>query len=181
MKILDLGCGENKVKIKNYRVIGVDKKITKEVDLICDIDRNLPFKDFSFDVVYAQDVLEHLENPFNIVIEVHRILKKNGTFNVKVPFFSSVAAHDTDHKRFFNYSSFDYFTCEKKNYPEYGKYKFKMIKRKIIYNLGNYEKFFWPISKLITFLINLSPKIFQNSLLAYLFPSCYIIFKMKKI
>jgi ubiquinone/menaquinone biosynthesis C-methylase UbiE len=40
----------------------------------------LPFDDDSFDLVYSWGVIHHSEHPHKIVAEIHRVLKKGGTF-----------------------------------------------------------------------------------------------------
>jgi ubiquinone/menaquinone biosynthesis C-methylase UbiE len=45
----------------------------------------LPFRDQSFDLVTANMVLEHVNNPVPLLLEVHRILKSNGSFIFHTP------------------------------------------------------------------------------------------------
>lgn len=93
-KLLDVGCdnGEwtmklaQKMKIGRGRIFGIDvvkerynaaiKKgiIVKEVDL----NNKFPFKDEEFDLVHANQVIEHLWSLDNFVSEIKRVLKKNG-------------------------------------------------------------------------------------------------------
>jgi len=63
-----------------------------------DVEHNLnvfpyPFKDNSFDVVEASHVLEHLDRPFDVMRELHRILKPGGKLILKVPHFSRGMTH----------------------------------------------------------------------------------------
>lgn len=63
-----------------------------------DIQHNLnkfpyPFEDNTFDYIEARHVLEHLEKPFNVMKELHRILKPGGELLVKVPHFSRGFTH----------------------------------------------------------------------------------------
>ena len=51
-------------------------------DFECDITKNLPFEDASFDTILSTQVLEHIYNPFPLFKECHRILKKGGVFIV---------------------------------------------------------------------------------------------------
>jgi SAM-dependent methyltransferase len=100
-RILDLGCGlgddlagiaastANPVELLGvegwtpYRETCASKGITT-VDL--DIERDaLPFADASFDVVMANQVLEHAKDLFWILGEVSRVLKPGGLFLVGVP------------------------------------------------------------------------------------------------
>lgn len=48
------------------------------------IDR-LPFDDNVFDIVYAVEVLEHLQNPYAFIAEVYRIIKPGGMVLLSVP------------------------------------------------------------------------------------------------
>ncbi|MEK7872749.1 MAG: methyltransferase domain-containing protein, partial [Chloroflexota bacterium] len=54
-----------------------------------------------FDVVEADHVVEHLEKPFAVMKEIHRILKNNGELVLRVPHFSRGFTH-ADHKRGFD-------------------------------------------------------------------------------
>ena len=40
--------------------------------------QELKFKSDEFDAVYIMEVLEHVENPLKVLLEVKRVLKKNG-------------------------------------------------------------------------------------------------------
>ena len=49
----------------------------------------LPFPDCSFDIVYSANVLEHTENPFSVLYESIRVLKKGGVLHFEMPNFLS--------------------------------------------------------------------------------------------
>ena len=53
--------------------------------LIADAAQGLPFRDASFDVVVATEVLEHLENPSLLLKEIRRVLRKGGQLFVTTP------------------------------------------------------------------------------------------------
>ena len=56
MKILDLGCGENKVQ----GAIGLDNVDINGVDILHDLLRfPYPLNDNSFDIIYLRNVIEH--------------------------------------------------------------------------------------------------------------------------
>jgi ubiquinone/menaquinone biosynthesis C-methylase UbiE len=46
---------------------------------------NLPFEDESFDSASIMDVLEHIHDQKSVLMELHRVLKRNGTIIVTVP------------------------------------------------------------------------------------------------
>ena len=81
VKILDIGCGKNKVK----DAIGMDIVNLDGVDIIHSfLDVPYPFESGEFDKVVMQHVLEHVPryNQMNIKVidEVYRVLKKGWDF-----------------------------------------------------------------------------------------------------
>jgi ubiquinone/menaquinone biosynthesis C-methylase UbiE len=87
-KILDLGCatGEysNNLKSMGYECIGVDinpeyveKTCKKGIDAYVMKGDDLQFPDNSFDTVLLFEVLEHVDNPYNVLKEAKRVAKKN--------------------------------------------------------------------------------------------------------
>jgi len=109
MKILDLGCGENKIK----GAIGLDNVNLKSVDIVHDlIHFPYPFESKSIDIIYLRHVIEHFDiNDINkILIECHRILINGGKIEISVPHTFSIAAYtDITHKTFFTFNSGNYF------------------------------------------------------------------------
>jgi len=100
MKKLNLGSGN--FKKNGYINIDINK------DLNPDIVYNLeifpyPFKKNSFDIIEADHILEHLSDPFQVMKELHRILKKDGILIIRVPHFSRALTHP-QHKRGFDVS-----------------------------------------------------------------------------
>ncbi|MCI0381914.1 MAG: bifunctional 2-polyprenyl-6-hydroxyphenol methylase/3-demethylubiquinol 3-O-methyltransferase UbiG [Chlamydiae bacterium] len=94
-KILDVGCGggflTNYLALKAHEVHGVDlseksleiarkKDTTQSVCYLRASAYDLPYKDGSFDVICAMDLLEHVEKPAIVIKEAARLLKKNGLF-----------------------------------------------------------------------------------------------------
>ena len=105
MKKLNLGCGE--FRKKGYINLDINKNVKPEV--VHDLTKfPYPFKNDYFDLVEADHVLEHTEDPFKVMKELHRIMKRNGTLIVRVPHFSRGFTH-ADHKRGFDVSFPYYF------------------------------------------------------------------------
>ena len=114
-KILDIGCGNHKIKGST----GIDSVKIKGVDIVHDLDKfPYPFKENSFDIIFANQVLEHLESPLDkILSELCRICKPGGKIKVIVPHALSVGAFsDPTHKKFFTYFTFDYFGSNEQSY-----------------------------------------------------------------
>ena len=81
MKVLDLGCGRNKLK----NAFGVDFVKLPGVDFVWDLNKELPIKFHNkFDVVYHNGVLDHLGNPLIFLEGCKKYLKKNGKLIVIV-------------------------------------------------------------------------------------------------
>ena len=106
-RILDLGCGNK----KRPGAIGVDRNERTQADIIHDLNHfPYPFEDSSFDEIYLDNTLEHLDDVMRVMEEVYRICSPGGVVKVIVPYFRSLWAHiDPTHKHFFTVESFAYF------------------------------------------------------------------------
>lgn len=90
IKKLNLGCGEN----KKDDFINIDWNREVEPDIVHDLNKlPYPFEDNSFDLIEASHVLEHLDKPFLVMKELHRLLKPDGRLIIKVPHFSRGFTH----------------------------------------------------------------------------------------
>lgn len=95
---LNLGCGE----FHKNGFINLDYYSVSEPD----VRHNLniipyPFEPDYFDVIEADHVLEHLDNPFMIMTELYRISSNGARIIIRVPHFSRGFTH-CDHKRGFD-------------------------------------------------------------------------------
>lgn len=107
MRTLDLGCGTS----KRTGAIGADGNIAVRPDVVCDLDRPpYPFREDSFDEIYLDNVLEHLDDVVACVEEIARIARKGAAVTISVPYFRSrYAAVDPTHRHQFTVDSFGYF------------------------------------------------------------------------
>ena len=96
--VLDIGCAEgvlgseikkrygcdvfgmeiNKYAIKQAQRLGIKVKMA-------DLENKWPFPDNSFDVVMAAQIIEHVINTDNIILEANRVLKKGGLLIITTP------------------------------------------------------------------------------------------------
>lgn len=93
-KLLDFGCGTKPYKdfFKNVnQYIGVDYKIEgreelqKEVDVFYD-GKKIPFKNETFDSILCTEVLEHVFNLDELLLEFNRVLKIDAKAIITTPF-----------------------------------------------------------------------------------------------
>jgi len=104
LKILDVGCGPNKIP----NSIGIDIDSESQADLIHDLNvYPYPIEENSFDKIYARHIIEHVDDPRGFLEEIYRILKPEGRVFVETPHFSSrVAYSEPQHKLFYSYFMF---------------------------------------------------------------------------
>jgi SAM-dependent methyltransferase len=93
--ILDLGAGAGIVREMNFkglarRVCGVDLDERVTTNPMLDEGKvsdagGIPYPDDTFDLVFADNVMEHLADPLGALTEVKRVLKPGGSFLFKTP------------------------------------------------------------------------------------------------
>lgn len=95
-RILDIGCYDGTIsqliKEKNNVVIGLDMSMNalnmakkKGIECVSANAENLPFKDASFDVIVASEIIEHIFDTGGFLDEINRILKLNGELILTTP------------------------------------------------------------------------------------------------
>ena len=145
---LDIGCGNAKVK----GCLGIDTIRTKDVDIIADLNKGLPFRCSVFDEVYMNHVLEHVDDVIKVLEEVHRVLKAGGKVIIKVPCFSNFhALTHPQHKHAFHHNSLMAVTSESKE--PYTSRRFRIVKNDYIFKT---RKLLIPKLCQTTFLTNIS-------------------------
>ena len=73
-RILNVGCGKD-----TYGTDFIDIYPSRPDVIKCDLNEDeLPYKDNTFDEVYAKFVFEHLKNPNLFLKRVYKVLKKGG-------------------------------------------------------------------------------------------------------
>jgi predicted SAM-dependent methyltransferase len=143
--LFDIGCGSNKIEPLAY---GLDIMKAPTVNILCDIEKQLPIKNEVANDVYSRHTLEHVAQLENIIDEMLRISKPGGLIHIVVPHFSnSLAYSDYTHKRFFGLYTFNYFCSDKCKYwntPNYQKnFNFKIIRKRLIFrNITLFSKLF---------------------------------------
>lgn len=109
--ILDVGCGSKPYKdlfeaCDEY--VGIDVAQTghdhtfSQVDVTFD-GIQIPFGDETFDTIICTEVLEHCIDPYGLISEMHRVLKKDGCCIISVPFLWPEHEIPYDFRRYNSY------------------------------------------------------------------------------
>ena len=175
MPKLNLGCG-NDIR-EGY--INLDCMKLKGVDVVHDLEvYPYPFKDNTFDYIWAEYIIEHLDNFDKILKELSRILKPKGKLVVKVPYDISYSTWSNyQHKRGFNLKTFTPFAKNTQHLAgqSYGVIYFSELKQKLWFPKGKHLE-----SYLIEPIFNRIPTIYESTMLRTLFPAYSIIVELTK-
>ncbi len=106
--LLDMGCGNvplygfYKDHINSVTCIDWENSAHQQihVDVFCDLNMDIPFKDEKFDSIICSDVLEHLQDAAKAISEMHRILKKDGVALINIPFMYGLHEEPYDFARY---------------------------------------------------------------------------------
>jgi ubiquinone/menaquinone biosynthesis C-methylase UbiE len=104
--IVDLGCGAK----EKDGTPGLDRRLQRGVDLVCDVERPLPLKTSSIDAVYMSHIVEHVRDLILCMEEVYRVCSPGAEVRVTAPYYTSRGAfRDPTHVRFITEDTFQYF------------------------------------------------------------------------
>lgn len=115
--VLDLGCGNGdsvdffKNQQKDIKWVGLDIETSPEVDSRKRTDVefrtydgiNIPFPDDYFDLIFCHQVFEHVEKPFELIKEIHRVMNKGAYFVESVSYLEAFHSFST-----FNYTPYGF-------------------------------------------------------------------------
>jgi ubiquinone/menaquinone biosynthesis C-methylase UbiE len=82
MSHLRLNLGSGNEPLADW--VNVDQRSVPQVDVIADV-RSLPFPDSSASQILASSLLEHFDDPYQVLDEIHRVLRADGHFTMRVP------------------------------------------------------------------------------------------------
>ena len=86
-EVLDIGAGRHPISkgLKTKKTFCLDGVKDYNPDICCDITKGIPLEDNPLDMIIAGELLEHIYNPFRLLREFSRILKKGGAVVISVP------------------------------------------------------------------------------------------------
>ncbi len=144
-RILDIGCGANKVA----GAIGMDINPRTAADVIHDLDDlPYPFDDSSFDEVIGRHVIEHVKDPMAVMSELHRITRSAGIVKLVAPHWTNPDfATDLTHRNHLNSYSFRNLTEDRAVFDFYTDVRFKQkLVRVTVLNLWKLFGLEWLIN-----------------------------------
>ena len=147
---LNLGCGADYKE--GWINLDIDKK--HNPDVVHDLNHKMPFPNDRFKKIGAYHILEHIDDSWKLMCEIHRVGKKDCLVQISVPHFSSINAWaDMQHKRGFALECF-----KSTNIID----KFKLIS----YRLTFPRSFFW-----LEKFANWKPRFYETYLASFF--GCY--------
>lgn len=100
---LDLGAGSAKyreiIRERASSYTTFDMAPGPNIDVVGDA-LNLPFGEASFETIVSTQVLEHVEKPWIVVKEIHRVLKSGGICFLTAPFMEPYHPYPGDYFRY---------------------------------------------------------------------------------
>ncbi|MGA9396618.1 MAG: class I SAM-dependent methyltransferase [Anaerolineaceae bacterium] len=103
--ILDFGAGHGDFSeiLGKHATIALDVFPYDEIDVVCDLEKKIPFKKDSFDAIVLMNVLEHIPQPEKLMKTLASLLRPAGLLIVAVPFLLKLHQLPYD---FFRYSHY---------------------------------------------------------------------------
>ena len=106
--LIDIGCGEMPFKqfimessdIDHYCGLDILQNRSGTVNVLTDCATKLPIMKKCADIVFLNSVLEHVNEPFDVLKESYRVLKNDGYVYVYVPFMWQEHEEPYDYFRF---------------------------------------------------------------------------------
>jgi len=125
LKILDIGCGDG---VLLYLISQKNKSLLTGIDLDQDSLKiattkvkakfikasayNLPVKSSSYDYVLASEIIEHLDQPKKMLIEIKRVLKPKGIAIITTPVKIFPKPEDSLHVQEFTVKNLNQILCQ---------------------------------------------------------------------
>ena len=132
--IIDIGCGAH----KQPGTVGIDCRALPGVNVVCDFERGLPFKEGSISGAYSIHSIEHMRELIIFMVDLYRVLAPGAIVLIKTPYYTSRKAFiDPTHVRFMTEESFEYF-----KWPNYYELKTNFRTVSIKYSMRKPFKFF---------------------------------------
>ncbi len=159
---LDIGAGNALFHpfLQLENLVSIDFTNYEGINVICDLNFDIPFASETFDFILMTNLLEHLYDN-GVITEVNRLLKKGSSLYITVPFLLDV------HQKPYDYHRYTYLYLEKKLSEEgfeienlhpsgdFGTYQ-TLVEHYFRFKIDNGSitaKILWQVQKMINFLL----------------------------
>lgn len=124
MKILDVGCGNNKTP----GAVGLDNNPRTGADVLHDLGEiPYPFADNEFDLVVSNHVVEHVPDMIAFITELHRVTRPGGLIRLLTPHYTNPDwANDPTHRNHINSYTFNTFIAGREVFDFYTEVRLKL-------------------------------------------------------
>lgn len=180
---LNVGCGWD---IRSGYV-NSDLALLDGVGVAAALDSGLPFRDDTFDVVLAKDVIEHVDDAVAALAELHRVLRPGGLLLISTVHFTSRDLYvDPTHQRGFSVRTFDFVVPGQRDVDRtyYSPNSFSAVETAVIQfhaKMGDGRFLLWDW--VVEPLVNLSPKVqdlYEMTVASRIFPAANVLVALRK-
>jgi len=128
-KILDVGCGANKME----GAIGLDNNPRTAADVIHDLGEvPYPFPDNEFDLVVSNHVVEHVPDVMAFIGELYRITRNGGRIRLITPHYTNPDwPNDPTHRNHINSYTFNTFMPGRQVFDLYTDNQLKPVRARV--------------------------------------------------
>lgn len=164
MRTLDIGSGHDSRADVNFDIVRLP-----EVDVQGTMDR-LPFKENSFSRITLRHVLEHAEDPIDVLTECWRICDPSGQIEITVPHgVTARYVRDPTHSSAFTLRSIEHFVPDSGLPNWYENISFELLEGKIVSTSANQfdsnsfvrRVLTWLFNRTLATLANIDPDVFE--------------------
>jgi len=170
---LNLGCGNR----HETGYVNVDVDQAHKPDKVWDLGRfPYPWRDNTIDEVKMRFVLEHVDDIIKVMDEVWRILRFGCRAYIEVPYVTHFQAiGHPQHKHYFHWGTFGWLDVRSRGKPlgeVYTSRYFRILRNRLVFegHLKIYEEMF-----------NKYPTVYNNTVLAKLFPAFSLDVVLEKV
>jgi len=100
---LNIGCGTKRLD----GFVNIDVRAYRTVDVVCDCEKTLPFKDECFDGAFSQYFIEHIRDLDTLMLELARVCKAGSIVNHITPYCRGAGAFGIGHVTYYHERSFE--------------------------------------------------------------------------
>jgi len=180
---LNVGCGWD----IRPGYVNSDLAVLDGVGVAAALDSGLPFRDGTFDVVLAKDVIEHVGDAVAALAEMHRVLKAGGLLLISTVHFTSRDLYvDPTHRRGFSVRTFDFVVPGEREVDRtyYSPNSFTAVEAAVIQfhaKMGDGKYLLWDW--IVEPLVNVSPKVqdlYEMTVASRIFPAANVLVALRK-